>query len=99
MIGKVGFLTLALLLSSSVASEAANSFWCTTIFGFCGCDVNVPRDCDVMKRNCKGGTITTCDGAGNCYCPLGVTGLSIGLAPKVLPKFLQRKSLIEPLTK
>jgi hypothetical protein len=88
-----------MLAPDAPQAVAASNFTCNVEKGICACDVNVPGDCDNMKRNCYEGTIGWCNGT-RCMCPLELVGGSgQGAAPKpgvrdALPKappVLQRK--------
>jgi hypothetical protein len=75
------------VLFYSVPGLGAENFSCGSFF--CSCDINVPTDCDKMKKNCKSGTITACAGTA-CYCAPAVAGLRIGTPKRPPPKEIQR---------
>lgn len=69
------------------AGRAADNFSCGSFF--CGCDINVPTDCDKMKKNCKGGKISACSGTA-CFCAPAVAGLKIGTPKHRPPREIQK---------
>lgn len=62
------------------AADAATNFTCNVEKNVCSCDVNVPRDCDNMKKNCDGGQIGWCNGT-RCSCALEFTASPGGSTP------------------
>ena len=79
------FILAAAMLWPAGGSAVEANFWCAPGY-LCGCNINKTRDCDLMKKNCQGGTILLCSGTA-CFC-VASSNRAIGTPPKVLPRDL-----------
>ena len=87
---------LAVLALTPVSATAATlGFACDVDKNMCQCKVNRTGDCDAMKKNCADGEIGWCgtDYKGNlsCWCSISLKAAPSTLAPKLLPRQMQRK--------
>ena len=82
------FMMVSICSPSGHAASRGTNFSCDVAYKVCSCNVNIPGDCDAMKKNCKDGTIGECNPVKDqtiCVCRMAIGVRDSGKAGQKKP--------------